>query len=159
MARYCCRGRDGSNGRSVSAHRSRGTLATNRTIRVGNAVANQVRSALFCSGSAGSNIRHCLVNCGNAFGLGHGCSNRVVGDSSRDDWLSNFNGVALGSHKFGNNSGKRARKFNQRLCGFDLNDYLVYGNGVARFDLPRNDFRFGKAFANVWQIEICNLAH
>ena len=94
------------------------------------------------------------MSAGSGFGYLNCAGDRAFGNGYSDDRLANLNGVALLVKELGHGSGKRARKFNKRLCGLNLDDDLVYLDFIARLNLPRNDLSLGKSFTNVGEEEV-----
>ena len=82
---------------------------------------------------------------------GRGIACDVVADA--DDGRADVDGHAFRHEQFGDGPGERGRQFDDRLGGFDLADDVVDGHGVARLDLPGDDFRLREAFADVGQVE------
>src|ERR1700722_2120069 len=52
----------------------------------------------------------------------------------------------------------RRGHFHGRLVGHHLNDELIFGDDIARFGVPGDDFRIHRAFTQIRHLE-CELAH
>ena len=84
-------------------------------------------------------------------GSGWGC--RSLGATEPDDGRTHFYGFAF-FHKDGvDGAGLWAGEFDERFGGFDFDQDLVDGHGVAGGYFPRNDVSFSEPFSDVGKVK------
>jgi hypothetical protein len=71
-----------------------------------------------------------------------------------DDGGAHLDGVALGDQQLADDARIGRGQLDERLRRLDLDDDLVDLDGITRGDLPRDDLRFGEAFADIRQREL-----
>ena len=70
------------------------------------------------------------------------------------DRRAHLDGLTLGNEQRLDGARERTRQLDQRLGGFDLDDHLIDGHGVADLDVPADNLGFGEALADVGEGEL-----